>query len=82
MFTLCPTLEYIHRGRSVILSIDERTERQLYAAYRLILSWPKQGVEYNKTRSAAILAEDTDRVADTPIAQDDVNAAGKCNTNE
>ncbi len=65
-----------------MLSSDERVERQLYAAYRLILSWPKQGLEHEKTRSAAILAEDTDRVADTTIARDNGNAAGECNTNE
>lgn len=57
-------------------------EHQLYAAYRLILSWPKQDLEYNETRSAAILAEDTDRVADTPIVPDDGNAVGECHTSE
>jgi hypothetical protein len=61
---------------------EERLERKLYAAYRLILSWPKQGVERRRTRSAAILADDTDWAADTATARDDGNAAGECNTNE
>jgi len=61
---------------------DERTERQLYAAYRLILSWPKHEVLDEESRSAAVLAEDTDRVVDAATPQDGGNAAGKSNTNQ
>ncbi len=60
---------------------DERLERQLYAAYRLILSWPKQDTRHKRTRSAAILAEDTDRAMDTTTTQGSGNAVGECNTN-
>jgi hypothetical protein len=62
-------------------NIDERTERQLYAAYRLILSWPKREVRDEESRSAAIPAEDTDRAVDA-TARDSVNNAGKCNASQ
>jgi len=63
-------------------NIDERTERQLYAAYRLILSWPKREVLDEESRSAAILAEDTDRVVDAAIPRDGGDAAGKSSTSQ
>ena len=62
-------------------NIDERTERQLYAAYRLILSWPKREAQDEESRSAAISAEDTDRAVDAS-ARDSANTAGKCNTSQ
>jgi hypothetical protein len=66
----------------MIPNIDERTERQLYAAYRLILSWPKREVRDEESRSAAIPAEDADRAVDVATARDDGNVAGECNKNE
>ena len=63
-------------------NIDERTERQLYAAYRLILSWPKREAQDEESRSAAIPAEDTVRVVDAATPRDGGNAAGKSNTSQ
>jgi hypothetical protein len=62
-------------------NINEHTERQLYAAYRLILSWPKREVRDEESRSAAIPAEATDRAVDA-TARESANAAGECNKNE
>jgi hypothetical protein len=65
----------------MIPNVDERTERQLYAAYRLILSWPKREAQEAESRSAAIPVEDIDRAVDA-AARDSTNTAEKCNTSQ
>jgi hypothetical protein len=51
----------------MIANTDERAERQLYAACRLISSWPSVDVQRNTARSATTLAKNSGQAMDITI---------------
>ena len=65
----------------MIPNSDERTERQLYAAYRLILSWPKVDAQREESRLTTLLVEDIDRTMNTSTTRRVGNGTAGGNAN-
>ncbi len=58
-----------HWGRNMIPNNNERTERQSYAAYRLILSWPKRDAQREESRLMELITENANHVTNSCTTQ-------------